>query len=109
VVVGVGELEGLARCVREGVGVPVMEVVAVGVMVLVALREGVLVPVAVPETVLLLVPLTEGVLVLVGDTEGVPVEERVGLGLCVRDGETDEQELGLVLSEALAQCEAEEQ
>jgi hypothetical protein len=73
VVVGVGELEGLAPCVREGVVVPVMEVVAVGVMVLVALREGVLVPVAVPETVLLLVPLTEGVLVLVGDTEGVLV------------------------------------
>jgi hypothetical protein len=33
----------------------------------------------------------------------------VGLGLCEREGETEAQWLGLVLSDALAQWEAEEQ
>ena len=44
-----------------------------------------------------------------GDCETLSVPLVVGLELCERDGETVEQELGLVLTEALAQCEAEEQ
>ncbi len=44
-----------------------------------------------------------------GDSETLNVPLVVGLGLCVRDGDTDEQELRLVLTEALAQWEAEEQ
>ena len=73
VVVGVGELEGLAPAESEGEVVAVTEVEAVGVSVLEGLREGVLDTVPVAEGVLLPVPLTEGVLVLVGDTEGVLV------------------------------------
>ena len=44
-----------------------------------------------------------------GDCETLSVPQVLGLGLGVMEGETVEQELGLVLTEALAQCEAEEQ
>jgi hypothetical protein len=77
VVVGVGELEGLAPTDSEDEVVAVLEVDEVGVTVREGLREGVLDTVAVAEGVLLPVALSEGVLVLVGDPEGVLVPVRL--------------------------------